>query len=368
MKLKIAQEKLAKALNIASRIATPKAGLPILNNILFRTDQSKLTISATNLEIAIIENLDADITKPGTITIPAKLLTEFINNLPKTTLTLEAKDNHLHINSDNNYKSTINGIDSDEFPELPILDDAKARSLKVRIDDFKESVSQTIVTSSNDTTRPSLTGVYFNTFEGSLYLASTDGYRLSEKRLATNIENEFFSIIPTTSLQEVLRSISEDMEEIEILFDDNQVKFRLGEIEITSKIIDGSFPDYRQLIPKKTDINLKLDRDELLRVTKLAGLFARESGGSIMLETDSKAQTLSIKSIASELGENSSSISTKVDNDGKITLNSKFLIDALGCISDKNIVFNFSGKLAPVVIKNQDKNSDYIHIIMPLKS
>jgi len=367
MKLEIPQEKLSKALNIASRIATPKTGLPILNNILFRTDESNLTISSTNLEVAFMEYIPAKITKPGSITIPAKLLTEFINNLPSGPVTLESINGHLKI-STGQYKSTINGINSDDFPELPVLDEKKATTFTINVDEFKEAVTQTIITGSNDTTRPALTGVYFNTFENYIYLAATDGYRLSERKLSEKTDIELFAIIPITSLQEVLRSINDDITEIKILFDENQVKFRLGSIEITSKIIDSAFPNYRQLIPKKTDVNIELDREEFLRVTKLAGLFARESGGSIILETNSKLNTLSISSVASELGENNSNISTEVDADGKVTISSRFLIDALNSASDQKIHFGFSGKLAPVVIKNTKSNNNHIHIVMPLKS
>ena len=366
MEIEISQEKLSKALNIVSRVTSSKTGLPILNNILFRTDESKLVLSATNLEVAIIDCISAKVIKPGTITIPARLLTDFIGNLPKGTVNLSEKSGHLHIVS-GNYKSTINGIDSDDFPELPVLDEKEAVIFKISIDDFKESVSQVSATSSNDTSRPALTGVYFNTFENNLYLASTDGYRLSEKLFIKDISREIKAIVPASSLQEVLRSTSEEHEEIEILFDENQVKFRLGDIEITSKIIDSSFPDYRQLIPKNTEILTTLNKEELLRITKLAGLFARESGGSITIEANSKENLLSVQSVASELGENSSSITTEVNGDGKITINSKFLIDALNCISEKEINFGFSGKMAPVVIKNR-KSDDYVHIIMPLKS
>ncbi|MDR1032520.1 MAG: DNA polymerase III subunit beta [Candidatus Nomurabacteria bacterium] len=366
MKLEIEQEKLARALNIVSRVASAKTELPILNNILFRTDGTNLVLSATNLEVAVIDNVVAKVIKPGTITIPAKLLTEFISNLPKDTVELDVKNGHLNIKS-GNYKSTINGIDSDDFPELPIIDEKKAVVFKVSTDNFKESVGQTIVSSSNDTTRPSLTGVYFNTFEGALYLAATDSYRLSEKRFITDVKSDIAAIVPTASLQEVLRSINDEVEEIEILFDEDQVKFRVNEIEVTSKIIDGSFPNYRQLIPKDTEIKLSLGKDEFLRVTKLAGLFALESGGSIILETVKKDSTLSIKSVASELGENNSDIKTEVNMDGKITLNSRFLIDGLNNLADDDINFGFSGKLAPCVLKSRSRD-DYVHIIMPLKS
>ncbi|MDR0591025.1 MAG: DNA polymerase III subunit beta [Candidatus Nomurabacteria bacterium] len=366
MKLEVSQEKLTRALNIVSRVASAKTELPILNNVLFRTDGSSLVLSATNLEVAVVDYISAKIDNPGTITVPAKLLTEFISNLPKSDVSLEVKGGHLHIQS-GNYRSTINGIDSEEFPELPVIDEKKAVIFKISTSDFKESVAQVIASSSNDTTRPSLTGVYFNTFEGNLYLAATDGYRLSEKMFIKDVKSEIAAIIPTSSLQEVLRSINEDTEEIEVLFDENQVKFRLGEIEVTSKIIDGSFPDYRQLIPKKTDIELSLGKEEFLRVTKLAGLFALESGGSIVLEAIKKDGILSISSVASELGENHSNIETKVNADGKITLNSRFLVDGLNNLTEEETSFGFSGKLAPCVLKNKS-SSDYVHIIMPLKS
>ena len=366
MKLTINQEKLAKALNIVSRVASTRTELPVLNNVLFRTDGSSLILSATNLEIAVIEKIAAKITKPGSITIPAKLLTEFINNLPAGLVTIEEKNNHLHISS-GNYKSTINGMNSEDFPELPILDSKSAVIFKVNVDDFKQAVSQTIITASNDNTRPALTGVYFNTYKNSLYLAATDGYRLSEKKFINKVSSEIFAIVPTQSLQEVLRSINDEHEELEILFNENQVKFVLGEIEITSKLIDGSFPDYRQLIPKTTDISLELAKDELVRNTKLAGLFTYSSGGSIVLEAKKADGVLSVQSVASELGENNSDIEVTVNADGKIILNSRFLIDGLNCLTDKQINFGFSGKLNPCVLRNQSSN-DYVHIIMPLKS
>ncbi|MCL2869332.1 DNA polymerase III subunit beta [Candidatus Saccharibacteria bacterium] len=366
MKITINQEKLAKALNIVSRVASTRTELPVLNNVLFQAEGSSLILSATNLEIAVVEKIAAKVTKPGSITIPAKLLTEFITNLPAGLVTIEEKNNHLFISS-GSYKSTINGTNGEDFPELPILDEKSAVIFKVNIDDFKQAVAQTIVTSSNDMTRPALTGVYFNTFNKALYLASTDGYRLSEKKFINKVSSEIFAIVPTQSLQEVLRSINDEHEELEILFNENQVKFILGEIEMTSKLIDGSFPDYRQLIPKETDITLQLDKDELIRDTKLAGLFTYSSGGSIMLETKKAAGVLSVQSVASELGENNSDINVKVNKDGKVTLNSRFLIDGLNCLTDKQISFGFSGKLNPCVLKNQNSD-DYVHIIMPLKS
>jgi DNA polymerase-3 subunit beta len=200
-----------------------------------------------------------------------------------------------------------------------------------------------------------------------LFIAATDGYRLAERKFIDKVVSEVFTIVPTTSLQEVLRSITDDVEEIEILFDDTQVRFRLGEIEITSKIIDGNFPDYRQLIPKSTEINVALNKAEFVRMTKMAALFARDSGGSVVCESKKIDKQFLMSAVASELGENTSYIEADVSDDGKVVLNSRFLMDALGAISEDDLSFGFSGKLSPVVIRNA-KNKDYTHIVMPLKS
>ena len=173
-------------------------------------------------------------------------------------------------------------------------------------------------------------------------------------------------IVPTNSLQEVLRSINDDVEEVEISFNNDLVRFRLGEIEVISKLIDASFPDYNRLIPKDNNIKIVVNHDELVRITKLASLFARSVNGSIVCEAK-KPDQFSIKSVASELGENDSYIETKVEEEGKITLNSRFLTDALNALKEKEVSLEFSNKVSPIVIRNQ-KNSDYTHIIMPLNS
>ncbi len=158
------------------------------------------------------------------------------------------------------------------------------------------------------------------------------------------------------------------MDEIEVLITDTQIRFRLGEIEITSKLIDASFPDYRQLIPKTSDSSILLDKAELIRMTKVAALFARDSGGSITCEAKKDEGTFSVSAVASELGENTAAMEAEgIAADGKVALNSRYLLDALNAAIEGKIVFGLSGKLAPVVIRNQ-KSQDYTHIIMPLKS
>ncbi len=370
MEIKIIQEKLAKALSNVSRVAAgARTTLPILNNVLIRVDEGKVSLTTTNLDMAVVSYLPTSQSKNGVVTVPARLMAEFVSNLPKgETVEILANGDKVTIKA-GGYNSVINGASADDFPELPEMDDTKAIKFRIGVEEFKEGLSQVMIATSNDTTRPALTGVYFNTFEGELYLAATDGYRLAERKFSMKVENDVTAIVPASSLQEVLRSLSDDLDEIEILFDETQVRFRLGEIEVTSKLIDGSFPDYRQLIPKQTEISVELKRDELVRITKLAALFAKEVGGSIVCETSAEKSTFSVASVANELGENNSEIETKVDNDGKVTLNSRFLLDALNVIHGNKVSFGFSNKLDPVVLKGETKESEnYTHIIMPLKS
>ena len=366
MEIKITQEKLAKALSNVSRVAAARATLPILSNVLIRVDDNKVSLTTTNLDMAVVSFLPAVESKNGVVTVPAKLMAEFVGNLPKGTVVEMKADGEKVTIKAGEYTSVINGASADDFPELPEIDDTKVVKYQMGVEEFKAGLSQVMIAASNDTTRPALTGVYFNTFEGGLYLAATDGYRLAERKFIDKVESEVMAIVPTSSLQEVLRSVSEDMEEIELLFDETQVRFRLGEVEITSKLIDGSFPDYRQLIPKETEIMVELKRDELVRITKLAALFAREVGGSIVCQTSVESEGFSVASVANELGENKSEMKTKVEMDGKVTLNSRFLLDALNVLDGNAVEFGFSNRLDPVVLRVK-KDEKYIHIVMPLK-
>jgi DNA polymerase-3 subunit beta len=366
MEITVTQENLNRALSAVGRVASTKTQLPILSNILLRTDKNRLLVAATNLEIASTQYIGAKIIKPGAITIPARLMSEFISSLPKESIELKVVNDNLHIKC-GNYTSTINGFIADEFPELPTINESSSIQYSLKIEDFKHAVSQTIINTSNDSTRPVLTGVYWNSFEGQLYLAATDGYRLSE-RLLVETKSEVSAIIPTQTLTEVLRNINDESNEIDILFDETQVRFRINNAEIISRLIDGNFPNYRQLIPTSSETTVVLNKADFIRITKIAGLFARESGGSVTVTADKDKNTLSVQSIASQFGENKSDAEAKVTSDGHITLNSRYLSEALSVIDGDEVEFSFSGKIAPCILKSTQPNTNYYHIIMPLKS
>ena len=364
MKLVVTQENLAKAVQVVGRVASGKTPLPILNNILFRTEKNRLLLAATNLEIAITQHIGSKIEEEGSLTVPAKLMSEFMSSLPKGNVTLEADGTKLHIKN-GAYQSTINGMLPDEFPALPEITANQEVTLNPAT--LKRAIQQTVLVASADDTRPVLTGVYCHTYEGVLHFAATDGYRLAERSLGP-VEQEISAIIPAQTLQDVLRVMSDDLAEIKLIFDENQVRILLDDIEITSRLIDGAFPDYRQLIPAKSDIEATLAKDEFTRITKVASLFARESGGSVTLKVSEADLKLAIHSVASQLGENNSEADAKVNAAGQVTLNSRYLIEALGCIDSPTVTFTFSGKLSACILQAAEKERDYKHIIMPLKS
>ena len=366
MKLSVTQENLSKALNTISRVALARNELAILNNILLRTDNNRILIAATNLEIASTQYIGTKIEKPGSITVPSRLITEFIASLPAGTVELEVKGDHLHIVS-GKFSSVINGMVADEFPELPVIDEKKAVLYEFSIDELKRAVAQTIIACSADTTRPVLTGVLWHSLEDTLYLAATDGYRLAEKQFG-KAKGEIAAIIPASTLQEVVRSVSDDTDTIQVYFDETQVGFKTASLEIVSRLIDGKFPDYRQLIPKTNETDVNIVKSDFSRIAKIASLFARESGGGITLNASHEASLLSIHSIASELGENTSGATAEITNSGEVTINSRYLIEVLGVIPGEKLTFSFSGKLAPCILRENTKNPDFLYIIMPMKS
>ncbi len=365
MKVQVTQENLAKALNTVGKVASGRSTLPILSNVLIKTVDHRLQISATNLEIALTITIGAKVVDEGAVTVPARLMSEFVSSLPTGNIELTLEENKLHI-ATTSYQSTINGSSVEDYPSLPTI--TSTESYTLRPQDLKKALQQVIIAASHDETRPVLTGVYFHTFEGKLYIVSTDSYRLAEKQLIP-LDTELNIIIPASSLQELLRVMQDGDEEISVVFDEQQVRFTLGEVELITRLIDGKYPDYRQLIPRQSDMHFSINRSEFITITKVSSLFARESAGSITLHIDSEKGTVEIQSVASQVGENTATAEAEVSGSGDVTLNSKYLLDALNAMSDDRVTFSFGGKLSPCILTSADpKSDDYVHVVMPLRS
>lgn len=363
MDLQVTQENLNKALNVAARVAGGRSTLPILSNVLLKISNNQLSISATNLDIAITELIGAKVSSEGTLTVPARLLQDFVASLPKGTLDLKQEDHKLHIKS-GNYDSTINGVSAEEFPVMPTIQEGS--SWKIQAQELKQALQQVVFAASGDEARPVLTGVYIHTEGDKLYIAATDSYRLAQKTISGQ-KAKIDLLVPNSAMQDLLRILSDDVETVEVIHDDQQVLFKVGSTELVARLIEGKYPDYQKLIPTKFETTAEVSRDELINITKVSSLFARESAGSVTIHVDENLKNISIRSVASQVGENTASADALVKGNGDITLNSRYLLDGLQAIKGEKVSFCFNGKLDPVVLRGTNQD-DYLHIVMPLKS
>jgi DNA polymerase III subunit beta len=335
MKLQVTQENLSKALSTVARVANTRNTLPILGNVLLKTVDNRLSVAATNLDIAITHYIGSKVSEEGAITVPARLMQDFVSSLPSGVIDLELDENKLHIATDQ-YKSTIKGL------------------------------QQTVLAASSDEARPVLTGVFLHNYKGDLHVVATDSYRLAEKTLQKTKE-DISLLVPGSALQDMLRILGDDDEPVLVTHDEQQVLFQVGEVELVSRLIEGAYPDYRKLIPASFAVTATLSKADFTNITKVSSLFARESAGSVTIKIDEASKQVSIRSVASQLGENTASATAEVSGSGEVTLNSRYLLDALHVFNGDTITFSFNGKLDPCLLTDPSSKG-YKHIIMPLRS
>ncbi len=361
MKLQVTQQNLSKALNTVARVASGRGTLPILSNVLIKTIKNRLNLSATNLDIAITHTVGSKIDKEGALTVPARLMQDFINNLPDSVLKLETKDDKLHISTDK-YQSTINGVSAEDFPVMPEIKDGV--NWKVKASDLKTGLQKVAFASSADDSRPVLTGVYFHVYEGKIVVVATDSYRLAEYKYGSG-KTDINFLVPHSAAADLLRIITEEGQQVTVSHNDQQVSFATQDIKLVARLIEGNYPEYQKLIPRKYETVAKLSRADFMNIAKVSSLFARESAGSITIAA--KDNQVSINAIASQVGENTAAADAVVKGGGEVTLNSRYLIEALNVFDGEQVEFCFNGKLEPCILRSAD-DSGYTHLIMPLRS
>ena len=372
MKLSILQENLAKGLSIVSHSVAAKAQLPVLGNILLTTDKGRLKLSATNLETGINYWVGAKIEKEGTLSIPAKFLTEFVSSLPSEKVELEVKENSLFI-SCGGYKANFVGLPSSEFPPVPTLKDKE--TIVFSSGNLTKAISQVAFAAAQDEGRPQLTGVLLMIKTDDLLMVATDGYRLSLKKLpgikGIKEVKEFKKglIIPSRTLVEIGRVTNEKEQANEVGLaitpDSNQLIFSTNEAEVVSRLIEGSFPDFEKIIPEKSKTKIICETETIIRAVRIASIFARESANIIKWKIDNGK--LRISANATQVGENVSEIEAKVDGaENKIAFNSRYLLDFLNSVETEQIAFEMTNPLNPGVFKPVGDQS-YLHIIMPVR-
>jgi DNA polymerase-3 subunit beta len=372
MKVSCSQEDLSKGLAVVGRAVATRAVLPITNNVLIATEGSRLRLAATNLEIAISCWIPATIEKEGTVTIPARLVTDFVNSLPsgqQIAMALSPRSRSVELRCAR-HEAHISGLDPADFPAIPKITDGM--NVKVKPGDLRLAINQVVFAAASEESRPVLTGVHAE-FEGEqLTLAAADGFRLAVRKvaLAKVVDTKMAIIIPARSLTELNRLISEQEEPLELTVNSqkSQVLFRLRNVEMVSQLIQGTFPNYSQLIPKSYSTRAVIKLSEFLRATKSASIFARDGSGIVRLQImprDGKGK-IAISARAEEIGDNLGEVDATVEGEeAKIAFNSKYLMDVLGVIAKEEVALETTTSSSPGVIRPVGDES-YIHVVMPM--
>lgn len=371
MKLTTLQENLSKAISVASRFTTSKAQLPILGNILLTTSKTKLNISSTNLEISISTSIGAKIEEEGQISIPSKVISEIINNLPKENIEMLTDKEQVKISS-NSFNSKILGMDATDFPKIPnSLNKENSLLLKSKL--FSDALGKTIFATSTDETRPVLTGVYLIFEKDQLQVVATDGFRLS--RNIINIENKINKkvVIPKNVLSEVLR-VDESSEFLfEVSDADKQVLFEMGDTVISSRLIEGDYPDFEKIIPKNSTTTVLLDKEEFLRAVKLASVFARESANVIKIKI--QKDKIKVTAESSQSGSQEAEVDAKIERSEtlseaegslNVAFNYKFVEDFLHSVVGEEVKMELTDNQKAVLFTDTS-DTNYLHLIMPVR-
>lgn len=365
MKVSLLQENLNKGLSVVSRLVATRGTLEILSHILLATESGRLKLSATNLEIGINYKIGAKIEKEGKVTVPARLFSELVSQLPNGKIDLNLKDDTLEAKI-NGYSSQVKGLSAEEFPLIPKIKDKKLFTIPAV--DLKNAINMVSFSAALDETRPVLSGIYFLVKKGKLTLAATDSYRLAEKviELSQKGATEKEAIIPARSLMELARILDDPEKEVSVYLDETQVMFETEDLEFTSRLVEGKFPDYTQIIPSSAETKATVSLSEFEGIVKVASLFSREAAGSVTLNISAKGK-IEAASAATQLGESNASCEAHVEGkDAEIIFNGKYLIDALSPLSGGEIVLEVSGKLNPGVIRKKG-DASYTYVIMPLR-
>ena len=376
MKISSLQENLKNGLFLVSRIAGKNVNLPILNNIMIKAKGNNIKLISTNLEIGIIVKIRGKIEKEGEYTVDAKVINDYVSLLPNKKVDIEKKDKKLKVVCDN-YKTNIRGQEADEYPLIPNVE--KKEVYRAEINDFKEALSQVVFAVSTSETRIELNGVLFSFNKDNIYMAATDSYRLAEKRIKikprTDKEEVKKIIIPAKTLQELLRILSavktEEMDgekkEIEFTLSENQILFSVENVELVSRLVEGQYPDYKQIIPTASDTTAILDREELVRAVKASAIFSKTGINDINLDLPLGKNKLIITSASSQTGENVAEVAA--DSKGKdngIVLNYRYLLDSLNNINSSQVKIEITDGNTPCVVK-PDKDDSLLYIVMPIK-
>lgn len=372
MKVSCLQENLSRGLSLVARAVATRSTLPVLGNVLLATDHGRLRLSATNLELGISCWIGAKIDEEGAITVPARTFVDLVNALPNDTVSMDLAVRTLTLNVRcAAFNNDIKCIDAQEFPPFPTVE--ADNGLTLNVEDLRQMISQVVLAASTDDARPVLTGVLIEMSGNTMTLAAADGFRLSVRtaQLAEKVPASK-AIVPARALAELGRILSDGEETVTMTLPPNrgQVIFRSKNVELVSQLIDGTFPDYRSIIPTSYSTRSVLSTSAFLKACKAADIFAREAAHSARLHVAPGSQLepgkVEITATAAETGSNETMVDATVDGSAiDIAFNVRFLVEVLNVIDTPNVALETNSTSSPGVIKPVGRE-DFLHVVMPM--
>jgi DNA polymerase-3 subunit beta len=373
VKLSVMQENLARGLAVVSRAVSNRSTLPVLANVLLRTEDGGLRLTTTNLEIGLVYWVPGKVETDGATTVPARLLTDLVSSLPggqRIELETGAGET-LHVTS-GPFQSHVKGIDAEEFPSIQPTGERPTTRIAQNV--LKRALEETAFAAATDEARPILTGVLCR-FEGdSVTLAAADNYRIAVKTIPVlDAVAETSVVVPARALTELMRILGDTDDPIEVVLAQgrNQILFHLGgdpQIDLVSRLIDGQFPNYQSVLPKAHTTRAVLDREELLRAVRPAALIAHESANIVKLQISSNGESGITVSANAEIGDHVGQVEAAVEGDGtSIAFNAKYLADVLEKVDAEQFALELQGPLAPGVFKPVGYDR-YVHVVMPVRT
>jgi DNA polymerase-3 subunit beta len=373
MKVTCLQENLARGLGIVGRAVAVRSTLPVTGHVLIATEHGRIKLAATNLEIALSCWIGGQIEEEGAITVPARLLTDFVNSLPddKIELTLAPRSRQLKIKCARN-EATIGGLDADDFPPIPAIEDGGTFDIDAKT--LREAITQVVFSAATDDSRPVLTGVDLVVEGDTVTLAAADGFRLAVRRmqLKKKAPERQEVIVPAKALAELNRLLQDQEDPVVMTFNANktQVLFKLKDVELVAQLIQGTFPDYSRLIPKEWGSRAVVEVRDFLQETKIASIFARDGSGivRIMFEAgeDGGPGHMTVSARAEEIGDNQGELDAAVEGEpAKVAFNGRYLQDVLQVLDGGRVALETTGPSQPGVIRPLE-NDNYVHVVMPM--
>ncbi len=373
MKVSCLQENLAHGLSVVARAVATRSTLPVLGNVLLSTEDGRLRLSATNLELGISCWIGAKIEQDGSTTVPARTFVDLVNTLPNDQVDMELNIRTQMLNMQCGASTNdIKCIDAQEFP--PMVPPDLETGFSFDVDELREMIGQVVFAASNDDARPVLTGIMFQIDNGELTMAAADGFRLSVRtaHLPSLAGEPAHAIIPSRAMSELARILGEADKTISMILpsDRGQVVFRNKNIELVSQLIDGAYPDFQSIIPPNYSTRTVVSTTAFIKASKAADIFAREVGYSARIRiipgSELEPGTLEVSATAAETGSNRTVVDATIEGEPiEIAFNVRFLLDVLNAVGTPNVALETSGPSSPGVIRPVGRD-DFLHVIMPM--